>query len=457
MLLSQILQQLKSKKLQTLINSLSEYMQISNEHAANEIMATSSFAASTKVYAKHPYLGDDVSSSNFYITIAESGERKSSVQKLLMRDLYKRCHIYRQHNPKEKKNEEPAMLLNNSTEEGLVRALQLLGDNPVIGLWDGEGGAFFNSAGMTKENKNRMIMTLNKIWSGEPLSSTRVKHGGTLHIAPGAQVTMNFAVQLNVFEESVGTDSNLKNGFISRLLVVKSKSLRGTREFKDYVDMSFEHAELDDFIQNSADLLMDYYQSIYNSKELAIKKKEIALTSEAIDIYRAYCQYLEFEQIEGASFEHYGAFASKLPEHVLRLALTVAHIEESDKITGDIMEDAKTLGLMYSQYHKQLAYQEDRQQDAIEKYVEKAKRYLSRYREALHVSKDTLRVNPLRGLQKDLHNQVLEGLCEQKVIAEVKETVAIKGKNCRSAYKVLANDIGWEDELEDIGWEGADE
>ena len=282
----------------------------------------------------------------------------------------------------------------------------------------------------------------------------RVKHEGTLHIAPGVQVTMDFAVQLNVFEESVGTDSNLKNGFISRLLVVKPKSLRGMREFRDYVDLTITHPALNNFIYDSTEALMSYYKSVYDEESL--QKREIVMTTEAIDCHKAYCQYLESEQIEGESLEHYGAFASKLPEHVLRLALTIAYIEQ-EEITKDILQDATVLGFMYSQYHKKLAYQEDRHRDEADKYLEKAKRYLGMYREELYISKDTIRVNPLRGLGRDLHHQILNELCDQCIIAEVQETVVIKGKNCRSAYKVLANDTGWCDDSGDISWGDEDE
>ncbi|MEQ9123981.1 MAG: YfjI family protein, partial [Alphaproteobacteria bacterium] len=203
--------------------------------------------------------------SIFALTIAVSGERKSSCDRLLMapvhafqRELveehrseaqaYKDAHALwdvqhkeilrtakkdavgaeadlRNLGPEPEEPLSPVILASEPTLEGLVKLLA--NGRPSIGLFTDEGGGFIGGYSMNRDNRLKTISGASKLWDGDGF--TRVRAGDGAAALYGRRLACHIMAQPIAAAELLADPVTNGQGFLARFLIAAPTSTIGAR------------------------------------------------------------------------------------------------------------------------------------------------------------------------------------------------------------------------------------
>lgn len=207
----------------------------------------------------------------------------------------------------------PMLICSDVTPEALV--LHLEKGRPMAGLFTAEGGILVGGAAFSDESRMRTAALLNTLWDGEPIRRQRVGTGTTF--LPGRRCCAHIMMQQVVADRLLG-DSMLEGmGMLARMLVVAPESTAGSRLFKR--DEPANAAVLQAYNDRIAALLrMEPVTNDLSSRELAPRVLALgADTSAAWIIFHDQC---ERAIRNGGELVTIRPFAAKLAEHAGRLA-----------------------------------------------------------------------------------------------------------------------------------------
>jgi hypothetical protein len=234
------------------------------EICAQSVLAAATLAVQAHIDVELPGGGVKPIVSMF-VSIAESGERKTSVDKialapvrtmesqwnrdhkLAMADYENRLVAWKTARAGVKKGStedllaalghigvepeappHPMLICSDVTPEALV--LHLEKGRPMAGLFTAEGGILVGGAAFTDESRMRTAALLNSLWDGEPIRRQRIGTGTTF--LPGRRCCAHIMMQQVVADRLLG-DSMLDGmGMLARMLIVAPESTAGTRLFK---------------------------------------------------------------------------------------------------------------------------------------------------------------------------------------------------------------------------------
>src|SRR5829696_1277001 len=123
----------------------------------------------------------------------------------------------------------PMLVCPEPTFEGLERHFAI--GQPSMGVFSGEGGQFVGGHGMQKEAKLRTAAALSGLWDGEPIRRVRALEGATL--LPGRRLSLHLMVQPDVANFLLCDLLLADQGLLSRLLVTAPATAAGTRLWKE--------------------------------------------------------------------------------------------------------------------------------------------------------------------------------------------------------------------------------
>lgn len=308
------------------------------------------------------------------LTCADSGERKSTVDKLLnegvrnfqikheksYREKLKKYEIFKGiHDVKTRKiknklyrgpgdgvdellnelleHEEqkpempksPIIIYEDSTIEALMSGLK--NDSPNAYLGSSEGGVLINSSLMSS------TPVLNAIWSGDDVSVARKTTDSftlldvrlTTHIMIQTQPFMRFT------QKSQGAVRD--NGYLSRFLVCFPMPVSGYRQTSG---IKFEKEFINIFHQK----IEGFLDEIPSSRHL------VEFSDEAKDIWLKTYNDIEIKMAPGALYANVKDHASKLAENIARVAALIHYFEHSfdSKISVEALNLAVNLVSYYS-------------------------------------------------------------------------------------------------------------
>jgi hypothetical protein len=215
--------------------------------------------------------------SLFFLTIAESGERKSSTDrhfqqaikeyeqqvsaasKVLQEDFDADLSIWemkmgvlenqlkqnmkkgkldstelqeelkqlRKQRPKPPRS--PRLLVNDISSEALVKQLSTW---PTAGIFSAEAGYIFGSYALSNDKFMTFLTLLNQLWDGDPVSMDR-KSVESMNL-PNGRLTVNLLVQPQAFQDFQNKTFGMARGtgFLSRFLLSEPESTQGTRLYQ---------------------------------------------------------------------------------------------------------------------------------------------------------------------------------------------------------------------------------
>lgn len=289
------------------------------------------------------------------ITIAESGERKSAVDKEALRaaKVYEK-ELIREYDAELKKRKEarkssgggnssnseisgdeiscdgdadepqlPFVLAADVTYEGVFKLLHK--GQPSLGLFADEGAQFFGGHGMTRENQMRTAAGVSKLWDSGELS--RVRSGDGSAKLYGKRTAMHFMMQPVIAESVLSNPVLVGQGILARGLLAYPDGTAGSRR---YVAESLRN---DPAMTTYDDRLLELHrrpQVCTEDGQYELDPYSLHLTSDAKALWVNFYNWVEEHMKSGGEFASVKAWASKTPEQALRIAGVLTLVENPD-------------------------------------------------------------------------------------------------------------------------------
>ena len=209
----------------------------------NSMLAAASLAVQPYANVMLPY-GASVPTSLYVVTVAESGERKSAVDRLALHahatfekvKADEQREAIEQHNKLDKKTKETEVipreavfLASDPTVEGLCKLLHA--GLPSVGVFSAEGGRFLGGHGMSDETALRTAAGLSLFWDGAPVD--RVRSGDGSSKLFGRRVALHLMAQPRATFQWLSNPVLRDQGLFSRCLVAYPQSTAGRRMFRN--------------------------------------------------------------------------------------------------------------------------------------------------------------------------------------------------------------------------------
>lgn len=349
---------------------------------ANSVLAAAALATQAQRDVELPGGGRKPLTAIF-VTVADSGERKSTVDKLALASVYRMEEVWRgehdaavqsfandkeawkeareaakkkskgdrvairaaldQIGPEPKAPPQPMLLVADPTPEALV--LHLRESRPWAGVFTAEGGILIGGAAFSDESRMRTGALFNTLWDGEPIRRTRVGTGSSF--LPGRRCTAHVMLQ-PVVADKLFADPMLDGiGMLARTLMVAPESTAGHRLFRD---TSTEcRAILEDYGQR-LDHLLRRPPATKADDAKVLDPPVLRLHSEAAQIWVQFHDAVEVELLPGGAYAPIKAFGAKMGEHAGRLAaiLTIYADPDAMEVPGAMMACGITLAQHYA-------------------------------------------------------------------------------------------------------------
>jgi len=282
------------------------------------------------------------------ITIAESGERKTSTDKPFAKCFYEwelsQRNIYNLELEKYKNQLKAFEIASKEIGKGeinqnvIYRALDQLeqpikpiqktilndrvtieklisnlADYPIAYLNSNEAGAILGGYAFKSENFQSAITTLNQLWDG-----VQIKHdtrGGNLLLIPKPRVTINLLLQESVYRNFCDGNDGLafSTGALSRFLISQPTSTIGSRLYR-------KAPEGMPSISAFNTLVKEYLAKPANFENGVLQTKVLTLSPEAKRIWIDFHDNIESELAEGGQLYMIRGWGAKAAEQVVRVA-----------------------------------------------------------------------------------------------------------------------------------------
>jgi putative DNA primase/helicase len=360
--------------------AIAEIVQVPTALAGNSVLAAAALAA--QAHTNVQTLGGVRPVSLYVLTIAESGERKTTADRVATAPIRDRVaalliqyrdalraheaslegHKMRVRQAKEaaRTADDLAQALRGLTEEEPPRKPWMIATEPTAeglllslkdgqfsqGLFSDEGGQFVGGHALSDEAELRTIAMLSRAWEGSTLDRVRAKDREhvTLH---GRRLSLHLLCQPEVAMRLLGKSLYRSQGFLARFLIAAPYSLIGTRQH----DGSTSEVEFDPRVIrycNAVKTLLDN-QPIENESQCGLDPPCLRLSQEAMDLLISAYNEIEAAQSTDGELFTVREFASKAAEHACRLAgvMTLLSNPEAVSVSSEDMTRALQLVQFY--------------------------------------------------------------------------------------------------------------
>jgi hypothetical protein len=207
----------------------------------------------------------------------------------------------------------PRLMAAEPTYEGLYKLLQ--GGRPSMGLFSDEAGTFIGGHGLNDDNKLKMAAGLSSLWDGKPLD--RVRGGDGASGLKGRRVCAHLMAQPGVAAKLFSDGLLIEQGLISRFLACHPESTRGTRHYNG-LNLSTDPAMQAYHAQIHSLLRMPMHTVDDDPKILT--PPVISATADAKSLWIEFYNLIEEQLSNESDLGCISGFGNKVPEHALRLA-----------------------------------------------------------------------------------------------------------------------------------------
>lgn len=197
------------------------------------------------------------------------------------------------------------------TFEGLTR-LYATGQ-PSLGIFSDEGGQFLGGHAMNSDNRQKTLSAINDLWQGQPIRRTRAGDG---HLTLfGRRLAVHLMVQPSVARAFMADPMAADTGFLPRFLICEPTSTIGTRLHR-YAQR--DPAALSIFGNRLSCLLETPMPMDEDTR--ALSPRTVPLSDDAKALLIDFADDVEAAQAPGEAFEHVSGYASKAAEQAARIA-----------------------------------------------------------------------------------------------------------------------------------------
>jgi hypothetical protein len=349
--------------------------------AAQSVLAVASLAAMPIANVQFP-TGDVRPLSLNLVTIAKSGERKTSSDKKALLGVDARSDELRQERALKARTFGAAIAAHNAqhqiiktdrklTLEQRRRQLEALGPapalpplpiftshdltvegllkgwndlQPVHGLFTSEGGVLVNGAAMSDDLKMRTAGVLSSLWDNGCF--TKLRAGDGVMDLRGKRLAVHLMIQPNFVGPLLGDPDLRGQGFLSRFLLAWPPSKIGARPFQSI--NAANETSIRTFGATIHSLLRRPY-TMTNGNELEPRTLGIKPGSKAFEIWRDYHDEVDRQLKEGARHGDQTDVGSKSAEQAGRIAgvLTIIADPNAPCVTAEAMAGGVSLARWY--------------------------------------------------------------------------------------------------------------
>ncbi|MFM0321101.1 DUF3987 domain-containing protein [Caballeronia glebae] len=250
----------------------------------------------------------------------------------------------------------PRLVYADVTPEAL--AFSLYKQWPSGGVVSAEAGIVFGSHGMGADSVMRNLATLNQLWDGNSLTIDR--RTSDSYTVRGARLTVALQVQAATLRSFFDRSGALARGtgFLARFLIAWPQSTQGYRLFKDAPD---DWPHLDAFNQRIADILRLPIPTDEGGNLVPVM---LPLSPEAKDAWTKFHDEVEVSLRTGGELCDVRDVASKSADNAARLA-ALFHMFSGDTgpIAVDALENASSIAAWHlsesKRFFSELAVPED--------------------------------------------------------------------------------------------------
>ncbi|SDF02737.1 Protein of unknown function [Salipiger thiooxidans] len=195
----------------------------------------------------------------------------------------------------------PDRTVTEPTYEGLTR--KYAEGMPTLGIFSDEGGQFLGGFAMSSDNRQKTLAALNDLWQGNPIRRTRAGEGSfTLY---GRRPAMHLMVQPGVARDFMADSKAADTGFLPRFLMCEPPSTIGTR-LQSRVRP--DESALAAFSDRLARILATPLPMDPETREL--EPRTLPLSSKAREMIIAYSDHVEGQQAPGGDFYNITGYAA---------------------------------------------------------------------------------------------------------------------------------------------------
>jgi len=320
--------------------------------------------------------------TGLFASIAESGERKTSVDRLALAPVYaveaelrrnREAEMTAYHNDLDawKAAREAAKKAHKGDRAAIRTALDAVGAEPrpprsemllvddpspealVLHLRDGrswcgvftsEGGILVGGHAFTEEKAMQTGALFNTLWDGAPIRRTRVLTG-TAYL-PGRRCSTHIMMQRVVADRLLG-DSMLDGiGMMARMLIVAPESTIGYRPFRESTPL--EGVVLATYHDRLKDMLLREPQTAPDAPDV-LTPEAMTFTDDAKSVWVAFYNAVEKDLAPGQPLHSIKGFGAKLAEHAGRLAAVLAAFANPESRVVDRHQVAS--GIVLAQHY----------------------------------------------------------------------------------------------------------
>ncbi len=316
--------------------------------------------------------------SLYFISIAESGDRKSSVDHEALRPIYAREAVLRDQyeaslpsyqndkaahdrakdtilkanakadravirqaldrlGPPPSPPLKPSLLCSEPTFEGLYK-LFLLGQ-PSLGLFSTEGGGFIGGHGMNEEARLRTATGLSRLWDGVAID--RIRAGDGDQILVGRRLSCHLMLQPAVANLLLADEAMADQGLLSRMLTVAPPSLAGTRLWEEVPASAAPALKA---YHNRLEAILEHPLPLVPGRRNELSPPLLPMSDAARLLWIGLANDIEYHLGSGGQYAGIRSRANKGAEMAARVAATLALFD--DIRTGHIDEACMSRAVM---------------------------------------------------------------------------------------------------------------
>ncbi|MGC8968420.1 MAG: DUF3987 domain-containing protein [Thermus sp.] len=240
-------------------------------------------------------------------------------------------------------------LLSDATTEAIVSALA--DDWPSVGLFVSEAGVFLGGHAMSEEKRLYTISVLSRLWDGQGVE--RARQGDGRRLLLGRRLSVHLGSQPEVARGLLEDRLVRSQGLLARLLTAWAPQVGPRR----YVEEDLTRNPVYVAYQARQDALLEATaRNVRDDPEARVRGLDLPalpLHPAAKRLYVAFFEHLEAQKEELGEAR---AFAAKTPEHAVRIALVLGLLEDPSltRLGPDHMERGIALAEWYLLEHRRL-------------------------------------------------------------------------------------------------------
>jgi Protein of unknown function (DUF3987) len=236
----------------------------------------------------------------------------------------------------------PFLAVTEPTIEGLVKVFAK--GWPSLGLFADEGGMFIGGHAMKEDARLRTATTLSKLWDG--IAIDRVRSGEGALVLPGRRLAMHLMAQPNVAALLLGDGMLAEQGLLARILATAPESTIGTRMWRPASD------ESDKAVRAYGRRLLNILElplTLVAGKQNELAPRELKLSAAAHQQWIAFHDHVEHDLREDGPLWPIRGLANKIGEIVVRLSgvLTLVENATAQEIAADVLQQGIALAEHY--------------------------------------------------------------------------------------------------------------